>query len=121
MLHAGTKCTLQSSVQMTPVSQSSTTVSYTCLWYSFANNRQVPLQIAGAVAAEGLSLKEVAAVANDTAKQCRSVGVATHICTLPGAAPSDRSVVQPPMQPRVFETCAAKRTFVRTVGRWQAC
>lgn len=52
------------------------------------------IQIAGAAAAEGLSLKEVAAVANDTAKQCRSVGVATHICTLPGAAPSDRFTAQ---------------------------
>ncbi|KAL3151120.1 hypothetical protein ABBQ38_012986 [Trebouxia sp. C0009 RCD-2024] len=47
-------------------------------------------KIAGAAAAGGLSLKEVAAVATDTAKQCRSVGVATRICTLPGAAPSDR-------------------------------
>ena len=56
------------------------------------------IQIAGAAAAEGLSLKEVAAVANDTAKQCRSVGVATHICTLPGAAPSDRSTAQAQLQ-----------------------
>ena len=59
-------------------------------------------QIAGAAAAAGLSLKEVAAVANDTAKECRSVGVATHICTLPGAAPSDRSAVQASPQPSVI-------------------
>lgn len=60
------------------------------------------MQIAGAAAAEGLSLKEVAAVANDTAKQCRSVGVATRICTLPGAAPSDRSTVQVPLHSCFF-------------------
>ena len=55
------------------------------------------MQIAGAAAAEGLSLKEVAAVANETAMQCYSVGVATDICTLPGAAPSNRSPVQLPL------------------------
>lgn len=59
----------------------------------------VVLQIAGAAAAEGLSLKEVTAVATKIAKQCRSVGVATRICTLPGAAPSDRSTVQVPLHP----------------------
>ena len=48
------------------------------------------LQIAGAAAAEGLSLQEVAAAAKEAADQCRSVGVATRICTLPGASPSDR-------------------------------
>lgn len=47
-------------------------------------------KIAGAAAAEGLSLHEVAAAAKEAASQCRSVGVATHICTLPGAGPSDR-------------------------------
>lgn len=48
------------------------------------------MQIAGAAAAEGLSLQEVAAAAKEAANQCRSVGVATRICTLPGASPSDR-------------------------------
>lgn len=47
-------------------------------------------KIAGAAAAEGLSLQEVAAAAKEAADQCRSVGVATRICTLPGASPSDR-------------------------------
>lgn len=47
-------------------------------------------------------MKEVAAVATDTAKQCRSVGVATRICTLPGAAPSDRSTVQVPLYSLFF-------------------
>lgn len=47
-------------------------------------------QIAGAAAAEGLSLQEVSEVARQAAQHCRSVGVATHICTLPGAQPSDR-------------------------------
>ena len=71
------------------------------------------LQIAGAAAAEGLNLKEVAAVAAETAKQCRSVGVATRICTLPGATPSDRSTVQVPSALNVLfllklcETCIA--------------
>ncbi len=51
------------------------------------------LQIAGAAAAEGLSLQEVAAAAKEAADQCRSVGVATRICTLPGASPSDRLTV----------------------------
>ena len=56
------------------------------MWYTL-------LQIAGAAAAEGLSLQEVAAAAKEAADQCRSVGVATRICTLPGASPSDRSTV----------------------------
>lgn len=68
------------------------------------SNKQVLLimQIAGAAAAEGLSLKEVAAVASEAARQCRSVGVATHICTLPGATPSDRSLVQIPLQTQLL-------------------
>ena len=50
-------------------------------------------QIAGAAAEEGLSLPEVAAAARQAAEQCRSVGVATHICTLPGSQPSDRQAL----------------------------
>ena len=50
-------------------------------------------QIAGAAAEEGLSLPEVAAAAKQAAEQCRSVGVATHICTLPGGQPSDRQAL----------------------------
>ena len=68
------------------------------------------MQIAGAAAAEGLSLKEVAAVAGEAAKQCRSVGVATHICTLPGATPSDRSVVQIPLQTQLL--LVVQKTFM---------
>ena len=52
--------------------------------------RRLPMQIAGAAAAEGLSLREVAAVAREAAQECRSVGMATHICTVPGAPPSHR-------------------------------
>ena len=48
------------------------------------------MQIAGAAAAEGKSLKEVAAAASEAANLARSVGVATHICTVPGQNPPDR-------------------------------
>ncbi len=60
--------------------------------HSRQHTLHVVLQIAGAAAAEGLSLKEVAAAASEAASLCRTVGVATHICTLPSAAPSDRCV-----------------------------
>ena len=80
------------------------------------------VQIAGAAAAEGLSLKEVAAVATGTAKQCRSVGVATHICTLPGAAPSDRSSAQAQLQHSVIVLGPVLPTeLVRNIEGCETC
>jgi hypothetical protein len=48
-------------------------------------------QVAGAAAAEGRPLQEVAALAQLAADRMGTLGVALTVCTLPGKAPSDRS------------------------------
>lgn len=50
-------------------------------------------QVAGAAAAAGLSLADVAAEAQAAAASVGSMGVATSACTLPGGQPSDRSIL----------------------------
>jgi hypothetical protein len=52
---------------------------------------RIARQVAGAAAAAGLSLEAVANEAAAAARAVGSMGVATAVCTLPGAAPSDRS------------------------------
>lgn len=47
-------------------------------------------QVAGAAAAAGRSLKEVAHAARSAIENLGSVGVAATVCTLPGSQPSDR-------------------------------
>jgi dihydroxyacetone kinase len=46
--------------------------------------------VAGAAAAEGRPLQEVAALAQQAADCMGTLGVALSVCTLPGKAPSDR-------------------------------
>lgn len=47
-------------------------------------------QVAGATAAAGLSLTEVAAAAKHAAELVGTMGVALSVCTLPGQPTSDR-------------------------------
>ena len=47
-------------------------------------------KIAGAAAAAGASLAEVAAIARETSDSAGTVGVALEVCTIPGQEPSDR-------------------------------
>ena len=47
-------------------------------------------KIAGAAAASGATLAEVAAIARQTSDSVGTVGVALEVCTIPGQAPSDR-------------------------------
>ena len=47
-------------------------------------------KVAGAAAAAGLSLEEVAAEARAAAAAVRSIGIATSVCTVPGQAKSSR-------------------------------
>ena len=53
-------------------------------------------QVAGAAAAAGLSLEAVAAEAAAAAHAVGSMGVATRVCTVPGAEPSTRLVLSLP-------------------------
>ncbi|CAK9138361.1 unnamed protein product, partial [Ilex paraguariensis] len=46
--------------------------------------------VAGAAAASGLSLAEVAAVAKHASEMVGTIGVALSVCTLPGHVTSDR-------------------------------
>lgn len=47
-------------------------------------------QVAGAAAAAGLSLAQVAAEAKHASEGVGTMGVALSVCTLPGEVPSDR-------------------------------
>jgi len=78
---------------------------------------RIARQVAGAAAAAGLSLEAVAAEAAAAARAVGSMGVATAVCTLPGAAPSERSAAraQPARCPALLRVCMCS-TRTRHVG-----
>jgi dihydroxyacetone kinase len=61
---------------------------------TLASDSAVVGQVAGAAAAAGQPLEEVAAVASQAAASMSTLGVALSVCTLPGHQPSDRCAMQ---------------------------
>ena len=61
-----------------------------CFTHKLSSYNSPTLKVAGAAAAAGLSLDEVAAEAKRASEMVGTMGVALSVCTLPGQVTSDR-------------------------------